>query len=307
MKFNSRQLEVFQTVIMVGSATKAAAGLGVSQPAVSRMLSDLESAVGFKLLERRGGRLTPTHEGTLFYYQVERYFQALESIERVAASVEALRLGQLRIAAMQAYANELVPLAIAAFAERYPDVPVTLDGRPRSWVVEQVAAGEVDVGIGILPVDDAAVETRVLGTLPGMALVPADDPRFDRPVLRPHDLIERAFITFPRTSQFRLTLDTVFEAAGAQRPKLIEVHSSEAASALVAAGAGVSVAMPFLPNLLRNERVRLVPFEPAIEVTLAVLLTARRAPSLTALAFIDELAACVRKLWPASVNHAAGQ
>ncbi|MBX3578912.1 MAG: LysR family transcriptional regulator [Rhizobiaceae bacterium] len=300
MKFNPRQLEVFQSVIMVGSATKAAAGLGISQPAVSRMLGDLESAVGFKLLERRGGRLTPTREGTLFHDQVERYFRALESIERVAASIETLHLGELRIAAMQAFANGLVPLAIAAFAERFPNVPVTLDGRPRSWVVEQVAAGEVDVGIGILPVDDAAVETRRLGTLPAMALVPAGDPQFDADVLGPRDLADRAFVTFPRTSQFRLTLDAVFADAGVQRSKLIEVHSSEAASALVAAGGGVSVAMPFLPDMMANRRIRLVPFEPAIEVTLAVLLPARRAPSLTAEAFIDEMRTCVTGLWPQS-------
>ena len=57
---NHRQVEAFQAVMETGSVTKAGKVLYISQPAVSRLISDLESNVGFKLFFRRKGRLEPT-------------------------------------------------------------------------------------------------------------------------------------------------------------------------------------------------------------------------------------------------------
>ena len=88
MRLNFKQVEAFQAAARLGSATAAAEALHVTQPAVSRMIGDLERAVGFALFERRGRGMQPTADGLLLYEEVQRAFQGLD---RVAAAAEAIR------------------------------------------------------------------------------------------------------------------------------------------------------------------------------------------------------------------------
>lgn len=298
MKLNARQLEIFRAVLMIGSVTKAAAALGVSQPAVSRALADLERSLGFPLFERRGGRLTATQDGVLFHEQIEQHFITLDAIERVGSSIEALRVGRLRIAAMQSMANGVVPMAVADFAKAHANIPVILDGRARSWVIERVAAAEVDLGVGTLPVDDAGVDTSVIATLPAVAVLPIDHPMADRGEITARDLAGDRFVTFPKSSQFRLHLDSIFREAGIDREPMIEVHSSEAVAMVVGRGCGVSVTNPFALDLTYDSRIKLIPFAPAYPISLAVMLPSGRTPSRPAEAFIDALKGVVTQIWP---------
>ncbi|MCG6121564.1 MAG: LysR substrate-binding domain-containing protein [Microvirga sp.] len=302
MKLNARQLEIFRAVLMIGSVTKAATALGVSQPAVSRALADLERSLGFPLFDRRGGRLSATQDGVLFHEQIEQHFITLDAIERVGASVEALRLGRLRIAAMQSMANGIVPLAVADFARAHKDIPVVLDGRARSWVIERVAAAEVDLGVGTLPVDDAGVDTSVIATLPAVAVLPVDHARAGQSEITAQELAGERFVTFPKSSQFRLHLDTIFRDAEIDREPMIEVHSSEAVAMVVGRRGGVSVTNPFALDLTDDDRIRLIPFAPAYPISLAVLLPAGRTPSRPAEAFIATLREVVAEIWPQAVT-----
>ncbi len=291
--------------MMVGSATKAALSLGVSQPAISRALGELEREAGFVLFERRGGRLTATPDGALFHEKIERHLAALGDIDRIAGSIRALRAGSLRITAMQVFANGVAPMALSAFLAKHPDIAVSLDGRARSYVIESVAAGDADIGVGSLPVDDAGVETVTMATLPAVVALPAGHRLAGKRQVTAADLASEPFITFPPTSQFRLTLDAAFASAGLVRRTMIEVHSTEAACALVRAGTGVAVLVPFLPHLTDDPALRLIRFEPLMPVTLAALLPARRATSLPARAFLEELGRTVARLWPRQLDHRA--
>ena len=76
-----RQLEALKSVIEAGSVVKAAEIMRLSQPAVSRLLSDLETAVGYGLFERRKGRLTPRGEAWELYAEVDRSLIGLERIK----------------------------------------------------------------------------------------------------------------------------------------------------------------------------------------------------------------------------------
>jgi len=296
---NLRQLEAFRAVIMVGSATEAAKTLGITQPGVSRLIGDLERETGFRLFERRGGRLTATVDGMLFYHEVEKHMGALESIGRVAGSIANLRRGELRITAMQAYANGLVPVAMASFLKDHGDVAVTLDGRPRGGVIEAVASGRADIGIGSQPILDAAIRCENLLTLPARVVVRADHALAAASEITPADLADIPFITFPPDSQFRLDVDNLFARSRVTRHKLIEVYSTEAACSLVAAGGGASIVVPFLSHLVNQPDLAMVPLKPAIPVTLSALLRIDRTPSRAAEAFLAVLRDTVRAMWPA--------
>ena len=83
-----RQIEAFRAVMTAGGVSAAAAFLNVSQPAVSRLIRDLEAQIGVALFERRsGGRLQPTRDALILFREVERYFISLDQITQTAAGL----------------------------------------------------------------------------------------------------------------------------------------------------------------------------------------------------------------------------
>src|ERR1700743_2258747 len=100
MKLNPRQLEAFRTVMLTGSMTIAAEALQITQPAVSRLIRDLEIVLSLRLFRREGNRLIPGAEAQVLYAEVDKFYQGIERIERVAEDLATLRTGTLRIASM---------------------------------------------------------------------------------------------------------------------------------------------------------------------------------------------------------------
>src|SRR4051794_32383621 len=84
---NIRQIEAFHAVMETGSVTHAGARLGISQPAVSKLLKSFAESCGFKLFLRSNGRLLPTREARLVAAEVELLVSGTERVERVAAAV----------------------------------------------------------------------------------------------------------------------------------------------------------------------------------------------------------------------------
>lgn len=104
-----REIEVFRSVMSVGSASKAAALLGVTQPAISQSLRRLEEAAGFPLFRRLRGRLQPTPEAQALLVEVERVFVGLSSIEHRMRSLKRFGVNTLRMAVYPAFGLTFVP------------------------------------------------------------------------------------------------------------------------------------------------------------------------------------------------------
>src|SRR6516162_6471983 len=123
---NLRQIEAFRAVVETRSMTKAAARLRISQPNISRLISDLERSVGFKLFERLPGRqLLTTDDAMTLYAEVERSFIALSQISEVAADIRRGK-GRVRIVASAGLGRQLAACAIRLFSAKYPEAAITL-------------------------------------------------------------------------------------------------------------------------------------------------------------------------------------
>jgi len=95
-RINSRQVEAFRATMLTGSVTEAAALMTVTQPAVSRLLRDLQALLKMELFERRGTGLVPTAAAMALYTEVERSFVGLERITAAAEEIRGRRTGSLR-------------------------------------------------------------------------------------------------------------------------------------------------------------------------------------------------------------------
>ncbi|MGY8669090.1 LysR family transcriptional regulator, partial [Bradyrhizobium sp. UFLA05-109] len=87
MRLKPRQVEAFRTVMMTGGITAAADAMNVTQPAVSRLIRDLEEIVEITLFERVASRLVPTAEGTRLFREVERLYLGLDQIAQAAEDI----------------------------------------------------------------------------------------------------------------------------------------------------------------------------------------------------------------------------
>nr|WP_233278980.1 LysR family transcriptional regulator [Agrobacterium radiobacter] len=76
----SRQLEAFRAVMLTGGMTSAANLVRITQPAISRLIRDLEEEIGISLFERTGNRLRPTREAGILFKEVSRHFKKCRDI-----------------------------------------------------------------------------------------------------------------------------------------------------------------------------------------------------------------------------------
>jgi DNA-binding transcriptional LysR family regulator len=286
-RIQSRQIEAFRAVMVVGSMTQAGEILRISQSAVSRLVADLESEIGFRLFERRRAGLVPTEDGRRLYEEVDKSFIGLDRVEQAARSIRQLQNGHLRIVAMPVFANGILPLIIAKFTKSFPGVTISVEGHPRGRVIDYMLSQQCDIGIGTLPAGDKGIRVRSLSTRNALCVMPAASDLADQKSVSASQLRERPFISFSRDSLFRYQLDLYFERHGVNRKLGIDVSTSEAACNLVAAGAGLAIVTPFCPHLELDSRLAFRPLRPAIPVELGLLLPDLRPISTAATQFGD--------------------
>src|SRR5436190_14207838 len=149
MMLSIRELEVFRHVMELGTVTAAAEVLHISQPAVSRSLQQAERRLGFPLFLRRKKRLLATAEARSLFPETVSAFAAFEVVQKRAADLRVGRAGGLNIAAISAFANALLPTAIARFCAPRPEVTIALLSMSALQVANHVANHQADLGFVI--------------------------------------------------------------------------------------------------------------------------------------------------------------
>jgi DNA-binding transcriptional LysR family regulator len=283
-----RQIEAFRAVMLRHTVTRAAESLHISQPAVSRLIADLESRVGFALFERQQGRLTPTAEARVLFEEVERAFVGMDRIAQAAQQIRAMRRGSLRVAGSPAVALDLLPAVIARFVERHAGIDVNLLAHSATTVVEKVASGQCDVGLIAEPIPHPAVKSERLANAVMRCIVPRGHRLARRASLSPADLRGERFVSFPQSFDARSAIDRVFVDAGVPRDLVIEAQLSQAIVALVANGAGVALIDPVTAAYARP-RVAVKPFLPAVDDHFYIVTSASQPMSAVAQTFCADM------------------
>ena len=119
-----RDLRLLQEVARLGSMAKAARELGITQPAVSKALSDLETLLGVRLLDRGAGGVRPTHYGDALLRHATVMFDELRQVNLDLAHLADPSVGVLRVACPEFVAAGILPIALERFAKRFPRVVV---------------------------------------------------------------------------------------------------------------------------------------------------------------------------------------
>lgn len=284
-----RQLEAFRATMLAGTVSGAAVLLGVSQPAVSRLIGRLEKELRLTLFDRSTGRLAPTAEAQILYDQVERTFVSVDKIREVAAAIGTAQAGHLYVSALPAIGLGFLPGVIEDFHHAHPQVTVTAEVNMSARVEEAVAAQHVDLGIGEFPFRRTGLETEVFCRAPEYLAVPTGHPLAERPHVKPGDLHAMPFIALTRDQVGRHMLDRVFARAGVVRRIVAETQVNAVLCDMVARGIGVGLIDPFTAADFVGRGIVAVPFRPRVEFRLGILYPTHRPLSRVARAFLTVL------------------
>lgn len=303
---NLRQVEAFRAVMLAGTTTQAANLLRSSQPAVSRLIHQLESAMQIRLFRRAKGRLQPTPEAHQFYAEVERSFVGLDKLRQTGASLRAVGTGHLRIAALPVVGLGLVPHALRHFLAAYPGATVALHVRASKAVKDLVASGQYDLGLAADEIDTAGVDWELFSRTRGVCVMPVGHRLSEKAVVRPADLENEAFVSLDVDDLARARIDKVFEQARVRRRLIIESQYAATICSLARAGAGIGIVNPFAIGDVVSADFVARPFAPAVEFKTLLLTPPARPPSRLAEGFITILKK-VRDGWLRRDTHASGR
>jgi DNA-binding transcriptional LysR family regulator len=243
-----RQLEHFVAVAEERSFTQGARRLNYVQSALSVSIRSLERELGVRLFDRNTHRVDLTDAGEALLPAARETLASVEHTRDLAAALQGVVRGTLRIGIMQSFGFLDVPAVLGEFHRRHPHVEIEMRPSPGGSLalVDELKRGGIDIAFASVMDDPVGVTTTELGVeelyLVGVKeLLPPARARMDL-----SDLADSRFVDFPRGWGVRAVVDNAFAAAGTDRRVTIEVADVNTLIALLHAGLGVALAPPSL-------------------------------------------------------------
>jgi DNA-binding transcriptional LysR family regulator len=287
---NIRQLEAFKAMMTAKTTIGAAELLGVSQPAVSRLLGQLEASLCVTLFDRSGGHLNPTPEALLLHEEVQRAFVSIDKIREIAREMQVANSGMVSAASLPMLAMDFMPAAIARFMANHPESRISLRVQMTPRIEELVASQLVDVGIAEYPFDRSGIEIEEFCSAEYLMAVPSHHRLARKARLTPEDLRDERYISITHNHLGRQLADEIFDRYGVKRRIVLEAQLFSSVANMVAKDLGVGLIDPFTAFDFRDHPgLRCIRFEPVVSLRLGMLYPVHRTLSRVAREFISSL------------------
>lgn len=293
MDITLKQLRAFVTVANLGQFTLAADKLGSSQSAVSTLVRQLEQNLNLRLFDRHTRLLRLTQAGMDILPVAARAVADIEGMVESSRELNALRRGKVSIAAGTVQAALLLPQLVNGFTRLYPEITVALHDVAEKAVLELVANGSADLGLGTVPEDDTELAGTRLMTDEFLVVLHADDPLVKLPELRWTDLADRKLIGPQRGNPIRDRLENELARNGIVLPldkTMQEVALPLTIIGMVEAGLGVAIMTSAVTRLATSMGLIVrTPTEPHIKREVSLIQKRARSLSPAARRFRDFL------------------
>ncbi|UJJ57052.1 LysR family transcriptional regulator [Rhodanobacter denitrificans] len=237
-----KQLRAFVSVVKLGTLTRAAEALYLSQPTISLQLQALERELGVSLLERRRRRINLTDAGEALYELARPLVEGWDTLDRdFQARVKGLQAGRLTIAAGTSTIQYLLPELVRRYREQHPAVQLQLANVTGKDGLALLRADEADFAVGsMLDVPNDIAWAPVQHYDP-MLILPPDHPLAAKERITLEDISPYGLILPPqRLSTYRL-VDLVFQQRQVPYHVAIEVGGWDVIKEYVAMGLGISI------------------------------------------------------------------
>jgi DNA-binding transcriptional LysR family regulator len=211
---STRQLRAVSAVAEYRSFIAAAAFLKMSQPALTRTIKQVESALGVPLFSRTTRHVAATAAGREFVALAERVLNDLKISVGSMRQHGEQQHGQVIVASVLSLAGAVLPSLIADYNRRSPGIEVHLREGIHNYVVDDVRAGVADFGIGYMEALPEAFVAEELATERFHVVFPSSSPLAALTEIEIGALKDTAFVSFPADSHTRRVVDGAAAAAG---------------------------------------------------------------------------------------------
>jgi LysR family transcriptional regulator, low CO2-responsive transcriptional regulator len=235
-----RQLELFEAIARLGSFTRAAEELFLTQPTVSMQIKKLSDTVGMPLFEQVGKKIFLTDIGHELHRTCLGISEHLANFEMIAADMKGLKKGKLRLAVVTT-AKYFAPRLLGTFCQQYPGVDVSLKVSNRERMLERLASNLDDLYILGLPPEDVDVVAEAFLENNLVVIAPANHPLAKKKKIPLEHLAKEPFLLREPGSGTRMATERKFDESGLKLKMRMELGSNEAIKQAVIGGLGVSV------------------------------------------------------------------
>ncbi|MGV8959848.1 MAG: LysR family transcriptional regulator [Stenotrophomonas sp.] len=237
-----KPLRAFCQTVRLGSVSRAAEALFVSQPAVSLQLQALERELGVVLFERSGRRLVPTREGQVLYEMALPLVESLDGLQQgFRDKVRGLDAGELNIAANSSTILYLLPKIVENFRQRHPDVRLVLHNAISADGTDLLRSDAADLAVGSMLDVPGDLTYAPTYRFEQVLITPPDHPLTRQPKLTLADLSPWPLILPPRRQVTWRLVDLVFQQHQVPYRVALEVGGWEVIKQYVAMGMGISI------------------------------------------------------------------
>lgn len=296
-----RQLRIFLLTAQTGSASKAARQLGISQPAVSQQIQDLEKLLRIKLFERVGIRLLPTSAGLALLEPIRRTLTAVDLIEPAVAPFRGAETSYVRVGTGATACIHFLPAPIAQTRARNPGLQVLVVTGNVNELVEGVEDGHLDLALVTAEKlnPGPALQTEPLFSERFLAIVPPDLGAHMPERIGAEDLLRHPLILFEPAGRTREITDGWFHGQRLRPVPSMELGSVEAIKNMVAAGLGVSL-IPELATGSDDKNLVIRPLDPPLQRHLCIVMRHDKIMDKGLRAFLAELKKAAKERFPTS-------
>lgn len=241
MNFTLRQLHVFQSVASTHNFSRTGDAVGLTQPAVSRSITELESQLGLKLLNRTTREVTLTDAGQRLAARLPRVLEDLDNTLLDVRGMATERRGRVRVASSPTLSANLMPDCIAQCQQTLPGLELVLLDRIQSAVLASVLSGEVDFGVVIDPGEREALECETILTEPFCLACPPGHRLARKRQVRWADLAGESLVLLDHASGSRRLIDRALADHAVPHTVAQEVGHPTTIFRMLDAGLGISV------------------------------------------------------------------
>lgn len=251
-----KPLRAFCQIVRLGSVSRAAEALFISQPAVTLQLQALERELGVRLFERSGRRLIPTREGEVLYELARPAVEGLDNlIGAWREQVRGLDAGELQVAAGASTILHLLPPIVEAFRQASPEVRISLHNVTGAGGLDLLRSDAVDLAVGSMLDVPGDLEYEPIYRFDSVLITPRDHPLAKLRTLALEDLSPYGLILPPkRLTTYRL-IDLVFQQHQVPYTVTLELGGWEVIKQYVAMGMGISIVTAICLTQADRERL----------------------------------------------------
>ncbi len=234
-----RQLQVFESIARLGSFTKAADELALTQPTLSIQIKKLTNIIGMPLFEQIGKRVYLTNCGRILLQATRELFDTFSRLDMQLANMKGLNSGHLNLAVVTT-AKYFAPRVLGEFCRRYPGIEVALKVTNRERLLERVADNMDDLYIMGQPPDSPDVEFEPFLLNPIVIVAPRAHPLVTEKAIPLSRLAQEPFIMREPGSGTRMAIEQFFKQHDIEIKVRMELGSNEAIKQIVASGMGIA-------------------------------------------------------------------